>query len=88
MDGVIEHVQVGAGPNFARWLLTSSRLRGVTDDPRERRGGIANQVYLSLANLIAEAETELLMVSAYFVPSVDQITGPRALTDRHFFVRD
>jgi cardiolipin synthase C len=67
--------------------LSYAAAIGVTDDPRELRGGIANQVYLSLANLIAEAETELLLVSAYFVPSVDQIKEFRALTDRGIRVR-
>ncbi len=60
---------------------------GVTDDPRELRGGLANQVYLSLANLVSQVETELLLVSAYFVPSLDQIEALRALTERGIRVR-
>jgi putative cardiolipin synthase len=60
---------------------------GVIDDPRELRGGLANQVYLSLASLVGEVETELLLVSAYFVPSLDQIEALRALTDRGIRVR-
>jgi len=68
-------------------MLRFGRALGVTDDPRELRGGLPNQVFLSLGTLLEGIERELLLVSAYFVPDADHVATLASLVAHGVRVR-
>lgn len=67
--------------------MKTGTVRAISDEPASRADSIPNQVFMSLADLVEGIESELTIVSAYFVPAgglVDYLAG---LVDRGIRVR-
>lgn len=67
--------------------MQTGTVRAISDSPASREGSIPNQVFASLSDLVEGIESELTIVSAYFVPAgglVDYLAG---LVERGIRVR-
>ena len=67
--------------------MTYGPSEAVSDDPAALRDGVPDQVLRSIGEFVSGIESELTIVSAYFVPRQDLVDYFSGLTDRGIRVR-